>query len=563
MSAVQPQVSGNVEIDGGPVGQWAAPMGSPVGLPASLNMNDSSEPFDQLKEATIVMVDDEPITTEVLQAFLEDAGYRNFVTTDRSVDALALIEAHEPDVVLLDLMMPEVSGFDILAAVRERPRFKHLPIIMLTSTVDAQTKLKALELGAADFLAKPVDPSELVLRIRNALAAKAYHDQLAYYDGATGLPNRQMFTERLGWAVRDAKRAGQSLAVVHVALDRFNPLGSTSGLNAVDAVVTKVAKRLEKTVAGDDSSEDMTQNLCRFGSEEFALMLPGLADSGVAGLIAKRILEALLKPLALDGFVVPLNPSIGVAVFPDDGVTGDEVLSYSVSASAHARRAGGGRYQFASADISARAAARQQLESDLRGALESRQLTLLYQPCIEIDSGQLRQVEALLRWQHPELGLLAPNDFISVAGGGGAARADWRVGVVRSLPPGGRVAAQRAGLAANKRQSGRAATASVGPARDAPTSARVQPARPDPHRARADRGGVDGGRRSQCRDARASEGAWGTSRHRPLRYRIFLAISGIRNELSSISTCVERVARRFRLHGTCLESAQGCRGRRR
>ena len=415
MSAVQPQVSGNVEIDGGPVGQWAAPMGSPVGLPASLNMNDSSEPFDQLKEATIVMVDDEPITTEVLQAFLEDAGYRNFVTTDRSVDALALIEAHEPDVVLLDLMMPEVSGFDILAAVRERPRFKHLPIIMLTSTVDAQTKLKALELGAADFLAKPVDPSELVLRIRNALAAKAYHDQLAYYDGATGLPNRQMFTERLGWAVRDAKRAGQSLAVVHVALDRFNPLGSTSGLNAVDAVVTKVAKRLEKTVAGDDSSEDMTQNLCRFGSEEFALMLPGLADSGVAGLIAKRILEALLKPLALDGFVVPLNPSIGVAVFPDDGVTGDEVLSYSVSASAHARRAGGGRYQFASADISARAAARQQLESDLRGALESRQLTLLYQPCIEIDSGQLRQVEALLRWQHPELGLLAPNDFISVA----------------------------------------------------------------------------------------------------------------------------------------------------
>src|SRR5688572_19556342 len=129
---------------------------------------------EYLRTAKVMMVDDEPITLDVLQGFLEEAGYRNFVLASEPDKAMALIASERPDVVMLDLMMPGVSGFDIMQAMRAEADFAHIPIIILTSSTDAETKLKALELGATDFLAKPVDSSELVLRLRNTLAAKAY-----------------------------------------------------------------------------------------------------------------------------------------------------------------------------------------------------------------------------------------------------------------------------------------------------------------------------------------------------------------------------------------------------
>ncbi len=132
----------------------------------------------KLSDATIMMVDDEPSVTDVIQMFLEDAGYRKFISTSRSTEAMGLLAERNPDVVLLDLLMPELSGFEILASMRADTAFAHVPVIILTSSTDASARLKALELGANDFLAKPVDPSELVLRLRNNLAVKAYQDQL-------------------------------------------------------------------------------------------------------------------------------------------------------------------------------------------------------------------------------------------------------------------------------------------------------------------------------------------------------------------------------------------------
>ena len=158
--------------------------------------------------AKIMLVDDEEISIEMLQAFLEEVGYRNFIATSRPNEALDLLYNERPDVVLLDLVMPEVSGFEILARMQNDKILKRIPVIMLTAAADAATKLEALKLGATDFLAKPVDSSELVLRLRNTLAAKAYQDQLAYYDGLTGLPNRERFLDRLDWTMRFSKRYG-------------------------------------------------------------------------------------------------------------------------------------------------------------------------------------------------------------------------------------------------------------------------------------------------------------------------------------------------------------------
>jgi adenylate cyclase len=131
-----------------------------------------------LGDALVMMIDDDPLLVEMTQAFLKDAGYRRLISTTDASEAVSMLLRELPDVVLLDLNMPRVTGFDVLCAMRNDPVLKHIPVIVLTSVDDAETKLRALDLGASDFLRKPVDPSELALRLRNSLAAKAHREAL-------------------------------------------------------------------------------------------------------------------------------------------------------------------------------------------------------------------------------------------------------------------------------------------------------------------------------------------------------------------------------------------------
>lgn len=127
-----------------------------------------------LTDATIMMVDDEPLEMEVIQIYLQQLGYHRFILIDESPLAMTIIMRERPDIVLLDLLMPDASGFDILGAIRANDELKNLPVIVLTSSSEASTKQKVMQLGATDFLAKPVDASELALRLHNTLAARAY-----------------------------------------------------------------------------------------------------------------------------------------------------------------------------------------------------------------------------------------------------------------------------------------------------------------------------------------------------------------------------------------------------
>ena len=204
-------------------------------------IQDLSQQLGQSNNATIMIVDDEPIIVETLQMFLEDAGYANFVTTNEAKKGFALVAKTRPDVVLLDLMMPEVNGMQILKQIRAEQDLRHIPVIILTSATDSETKLKALELGATDFLGKPVDASELALRLRNTLAAKAYQDRLMYYDALTGLPNRRLFMERLSAALKRAKHDSSACAVLHIDLDRFKQINDTLGHNVGDALLKELA----------------------------------------------------------------------------------------------------------------------------------------------------------------------------------------------------------------------------------------------------------------------------------------------------------------------------------
>src|SRR6478752_2262684 len=153
------------------------------------------ESLSGLTEAAIMMVDDEPLNIEMTEAFLEDAGYRQFFSTTQPEDAVEMMRIRRPSLLLLDLSMPKVNGMQILKIMRDDTELRHVPAIVLTSTHDPQVKLQALSLGAMDFLSKPVDPSELALRIRNTLAATVYRDYLAHHDPLTSLPNKLRYKE--------------------------------------------------------------------------------------------------------------------------------------------------------------------------------------------------------------------------------------------------------------------------------------------------------------------------------------------------------------------------------
>jgi len=379
------------------------------------------EECEQLLNATIVMVDDEPITMEVVKVFLEEAGYRNFVLIDKSSEAMAALEHQRPDLLLLDLNMPQVSGFDILKAIRTHPKLKHLPVIILTSSSDNQDKLAALDLGATDFLAKPVDPSELRLRVRNTLAAKAYMDQLAYYDSLTQLPNRYLFMERLEWSLKAARRNGEKLALLNIELDQFNKISDTLGLVAGDHVLRQLTLRIKEVVRGVDLlghfaiDEYAPVNLFHFDGGVFSLLLHSIRSEQDAALVAQRILEAIRKALLVDNTEIYLTASIGIATYPTED--GDSVFMLQLASSAkdYAKNKGGDCFQFSSRQINTQYQQRLSLEAKLRKALDRNELVLHYQPKLDVQTNAITGVEALLRWHISEHGLIPPNQFIPMA----------------------------------------------------------------------------------------------------------------------------------------------------
>lgn len=379
---------------------------------------DYGDLYGALRDATVMMIDDEPTTIEVLEAFLESEGYKRFVTTSDSTRAMEMIVAENPDVLLLDLHMPQVTGFDILTILRRDARFRHTPVIVLTSATDSDTKLKALQLGASDFLAKPVDPSELALRLRNTLAAKAYQDRLTFYDSLTGLPNRRLFMDRLLWSLRCAKRENSSGAILHIDLDHFKKINDTLGHEIGDSVLIEVGRRLQgcaPALAVGNEGADSQPLLSRVGGDEFNLLMPIVPRVEDAVRASGKILTAMKEPFSIHGHEVFLTASIGVAIFPNDGDSADTLLKHTGVAMNQAKRQGRNTYEFYSPKMNARALERLKLENELRRALDRDELLPFYQPKVDLQTGQVVGAEVLLRWNHPQRGFVSPVEFIPLA----------------------------------------------------------------------------------------------------------------------------------------------------
>jgi len=384
-----------------------------------IKMKDNIE--YHLTDATIMMVDDESINMEVVQAFLEDDGYSKFILVEKSREAMNILEERRPDILLLDLMMPEVSGFEILSEVRRHPKLEHLPVIVLTSSTDTETKLRALDLGATDFLAKPVNPSELGLRLRNTLAAKAYLDQLAYYDPLTKLPNKHLFMERFDWAMKEAKRHNDHLAILNIELDNFDKINDTMGMSAGDEILRLVVPRIERVIRDSDvlghfnAEDDELLHLFRMEGSAFSLLMDRITDAESAAILADRIIKAIRPPFPLQHSEIYVTASIGIASFPAESQTSTELLRLASSAKDYAKSKGGDSFQFSSVTINAIYQKRYDLESRLRKSMERDELLLYYQPKVDIKSGVITGVEALLRWENGNNGLITPDEFIPLA----------------------------------------------------------------------------------------------------------------------------------------------------
>jgi diguanylate cyclase (GGDEF)-like protein/PAS domain S-box-containing protein len=252
--------------------------------------------------------------------------------------------------------------------------------------------------------------------------------RLAYYDSLTGLPNRVLFKDRVTQAIAHARRYQYHLGLLFLDLDRFKVINDTLGHNVGDLLLKHVADRLMESVRHSDSicrstDTDRNHELARLGGDEFTVLLTNLRDVQDASRVARRILEALARPFSVNGQEIFVTVSVGIAIFPADGDSVDVLLKNSDTAMYHAKEQGRNNFQYYSNAMNAAANERLVLEGEVRRATERQEFVVYYQPQVDLRSGRIMGAEALVRWQHPQRGLVGPAEFLQAASDTGMIRA--------------------------------------------------------------------------------------------------------------------------------------------
>ncbi|HEY8334483.1 MAG TPA: EAL domain-containing protein [Tardiphaga sp.] len=231
---------------------------------------------------------------------------------------------------------------------------------------------------------------------------------MAHHDGLTGLPNRNLLRQRLDEILAHTRRSGEKTAVLFFGLDNFKAVNDTLGHEVGDKLLRGVARRLRSSLREEDA-------IARLNSDEFAIIQSGIGRPDDVVLLARRLLEAIGEPYLLDGHSVVIGASVGIAMAPGDGDDSERLLKNADMAMSRAKNDSRGTFSFFETGMDARAQTRRKIEIDLRAAIQSDLLRPFYQPLIDLKSGRITGFEALVRWQHPERGMISPGDFIPVA----------------------------------------------------------------------------------------------------------------------------------------------------
>lgn len=510
-------------------------------------MNHNTEATNPL----ILIVDDDAGARLLLSETLKQANFR-VSEAENGVHALELFSTNRPDLVMLDVEMPDMDGFTVCAKLRAEYGAHNVPIVMVTGLDDTQSIHRAYEVGATDFLTKPInwailphrvryivrmgkvveelrksesrlanaqriaklgnwewhidantlrcseetyrifglrppevgssytalfnsihpadrdavekalnralfqqkpynidhrivfpngserfvnqqaevtfnrngEPVHMIGTVQDVTDRKLAEDQirtLAYYDTLTDLPNRRMFKEYLEKILSRARRQDELAAVFVLDLDRFKRINDTLGHSMGDLLLREVAQRLHASVRREDfiarhhGDTASSNSVARLGGDEFALLLTDITSLQDAARIARRTLAVLSEPYLLDQQEIFITASVGITVYPHDGDNVETLLKNADTAMYHAKAEGRNNYQYYTKSMNATAFERLAMENSLRRALERNEFELFYQPQLNIETGNIVGMEALMRWNHPDMGMVSPIEFIPLA----------------------------------------------------------------------------------------------------------------------------------------------------
>ena len=409
-----------------------------------------------VSQGRLLIVDDVRENREILRRRFERHGF-HATEASGGVEALDLIERKAFDLVLLDVMMPDIAGIEVLAHIRSKYSPGMLPVIMVTAKSQSEDVIEALKGGANDYITKPVDFSIALARVITQIDRKRAEEKiqqmneelsranealecrvsdrtrdlvqanhqlrgemeqreksqanimhLAHHDALTGLGNRLLLHKQLSDAVAYRQRHGGSLAVLFIDLDGFKTINDTLGHSTGDSVLKHLASRLRNTLREGD-------HIGRLGGDEFAIIQIGDEQPNEATALAARLIEIIKAPFSIDNQRLVIGASIGIAVAEGDYQDPDQLVRAADLAMYRAKAEGRGRFRLFEPEFDRQVQDRRNLEVAFRAAVDQDALEIHYQPLVNLRTGRISGFEALSRWKDPQRGFVPPDTFIALA----------------------------------------------------------------------------------------------------------------------------------------------------
>lgn len=372
-----------------------------------VSLFDDTQKYEE--RPVVVLADDDPSIRLMVRHVLESEEY-DIVEAADGLEAVKAVEKHHPALVLLDAVMPGLDGFSTCEQIKDRG-YTDIPIMMITGLDDDASVERAYDVGAIEYITKPIKWAVLKHRVRSVVSkviAERKVKLLAYRDTLTNLPNRLLFADRLEQSLVRAERHRESVALMLIDIDDFKLVNDSFGHDAGDKLIKAVGHLLAKSLRRADT-------VARLGGDEFAIIVEGIDGPDDAISIADNLTTILEHNVRLDEMETHTSASVGIAVYPEDGNDARTLLKNADTAMFRAKENGRHCFQFYKPEMSVTAMERLELENSIRKAMENDELVIHYLPVIDIHKNEFSGVEALCRWQHPEKGIINPEDFIDVA----------------------------------------------------------------------------------------------------------------------------------------------------
>jgi diguanylate cyclase (GGDEF)-like protein len=394
----------------------------------------------------ILIVDDSAENLRILSEILTQQGYQVRSALSGQA-ALSEVVSYPPRLILIDIIMADMNGYEVCQCLKSNPRTSTIPVVFLSALDETIDRIRAFEVGGVDYISKPYHPEEVLIRVETQLKLQAAQAQLqhinlhlesqiqlrtaaleqanaklehrACHDTLTGLPNRSVFMTKMQRLLHPRGEIlpaeclldpvpATTFALLFIDCDGFKILNDSLGHLVGDQFLIAMTQRLRQRL-------DPDQLLIRLGGDEFLVLAESIDRIDEAITIAERVLSIYEEPFQVEDHEIFLNASIGIVINHPQYQRPEDVLRDADAAMYRAKSSGKGTYSVFQPQLHAEALNRLTLENTLRRAIEKEELVLHYQPIIELKTGKLSGFEALLRWNHPQFGLLSPDRFIAIA----------------------------------------------------------------------------------------------------------------------------------------------------